>query len=335
MATHFDRGVKLWPAFMLLALCGLRCSAACGDTEGDRLVWARERMFPAASRSQTELVYQWLVNSTRSCSQSGDLWYYRGLVARKLGNTTDAAYSLRKADENGSKARAASFDPFSLGGSVRVSSAVHIREKFALLVGIHKFKLSDSTLRFSAKDAQELGDLLVGQQNFKKENVTVLLDEEATSDNIRLAFGKIRAVAQPDDLVLVFVSSHGLPRALDPTGISYVMTADFNSSDYATQFSTGLKMVELAEFGRWILANNYVLLIDTCYAGAVQTAGAARTDVAAGTDLIRYRVSRAPRIASSFRPVAPMRLPRKMIPVNTACSRAFSSMRFANRIRPT
>ena len=152
------------------------------------------------------------MNSTRSCSQSGDLWYYRGLVARKLGNTTDAAYSLRKADENGSKARAASWDPFSRGGSVRVSSAVHIREKFALLVGIHKFKESDSTLRFSAKDAQELGDLLVGQQNFKKENVTVLLDEEATSDNIRLAFGKIRAVAQPDDLVLVFVSSHGLPK---------------------------------------------------------------------------------------------------------------------------
>ena len=272
--------------------------AACGDTEGDRLVWARERMFPAVAQKQTEQVYQWLVNSTRSCNQSGDLWYYRGLVARKMGNATDAKYAFEKAEENGSKAKAQSFDPYSLGTNVRVSSPANIHEKYALLVGIHKFKLSDSNLRFSAKDAKELGDLLIAQENFKKDNVFILLDEDATSDNIRLAFGKIRASAKPDDLVLVFFSTHGLPRALDPTGLSYVMTADFNSKDFSTQFSTGLKMVELAEFGRWTLANNYVLLIDTCYAGATQQSPATQSD-ANGLDPLQSLQGSANRVIIS------------------------------------
>lgn len=244
--------------------------AACGDTEGDRIDWARERMFPTASKNQTEQVYQWLVNSTRSCNQSGDLWYYRSLTARKLGDAADAAYALRKADENNSKAKTEGFDPFASAAPVRVSSPDHIREKFALLVGIHKFSKSDSNLRFSAKDAQELGELLVTQEHFKKDNVQVLLDENATLENIHKGLGVIRAKAKPDDLVVVFISSHGVPRSLDPTGISYVMTSDFDSKDMSTQFSTGLKMVELAEFGRFMLANNYVLLLDTCYAGATQ-----------------------------------------------------------------
>ena len=244
--------------------------AACADTEGDRLVWARERMFPAATRRQTDLVYQYLLNSTRSCNGSGDLWYYRGLVARKLGNTSDANYAFTKADENNSKAKGQGFDPFAIGVTVRVSAPNHIREKYALVVGIHKFKKSENTLRYAARDAQALADALVASQNFKKDNVKVILDEAATTGAIQSALGEIRQKAKPDDLVVVYVSSHGIPRGEDPTGLSYVMTADYDETDYGSRFSTTLKMVELAEFGRWVAANNYVLLLDTCYSGAAQ-----------------------------------------------------------------
>src|SRR5579884_1285928 len=80
----------------LLLWCVPGRAAAC-DTEQDRIVWARERMHPRTTQDQLQLVYQWLLNGTRSCAESGDLWYYRGVVANRIHDTADAAYSFRKA----------------------------------------------------------------------------------------------------------------------------------------------------------------------------------------------------------------------------------------------
>lgn len=250
-----------------LFLASLPCYGACEDTEGDRLTWARERMFPAATRGQTQAVYDWLVNSTRSCNQSGDLWYYRSLAARKLGLASDAQYAAGKATDNESKEQAAHFDPYANDKIRRVSSPDHIREKYALLVGIHKFKVDDANLRYSAADALALKKTLVEHANFKEANVHTLVDDQATLDAIRSELSQLHGLAQPDDLVLIYFSSHGAPRHLDPTGISYIKTYEFDGSDASTQFKTGLKMVELAEFGRYLNASNYVLLLDTCYSG--------------------------------------------------------------------
>ncbi len=245
--------------------------AACGDTEEDRLVWARERMHPGASASQTRLVYQWLTNGTGSCNLSGDLWYYRGLVARKMGNSSDAAYSFRKADENGSKAQRAKFDPFTVVTRPSGSTG-KIRDKWALIIGINNLGKSDDFLQYAKSDAVALGDFLVHDAHFKndKEHVKVLVDEKATTENIRLAFGEIRASAQPDDLVVVYLSSHGRGRELDPTGLSYVLTYDTDTTTKATTFASAIKMAELAELGRWVLSRQYVLLLDTCYSGGAQ-----------------------------------------------------------------
>ena len=247
--------------------CQSLCYGACGDTEQDRLVWARERMHPNISQKQMELVYQWLKNGTHSCPLSGDLWYYRGLVAKRLLNDDDARYAFGKADENGSTGEAKGFDPFNMvAHATSAPNAVH--EKYALLVGVTKFEKSFDFLEYSGKDAHELGDYLIASASFKKENVKVLTDKEATTASIREAFGDIRAKAKADDLVLVYISSHGRERDLDPTGLSYILTYDTDTFNSAKVFASALQMVELAELGRWVLAKDYVLLLDTCYSGA-------------------------------------------------------------------
>jgi uncharacterized caspase-like protein len=246
------------------------CWAACGDTEQDRIVWARERMNPNARKDQTELVYQWLVNATRSCSQSGDLWYYRGLAGRKLGNQSDSDYAFRKAEENGSKAKSEDFDPFKIVSRPTPSGPHQIHDKWALIVGVGTFEKSDDFLQFSVKDAKDLGAFLVRTANFKQDHVKILVDEQAKTGAIREAFGEIRTKAKPEDLVLIYFSSHGQPRNLDPTGLSYVLTYDTDTSTQARLYATGLQMVELAELGRWVLAQDYVLLLDTCFSGAAQ-----------------------------------------------------------------
>jgi uncharacterized caspase-like protein len=257
-------------AITVLAVAA-QLQGACGDTEQDRLVWARERMHPSVTREQLELVYQWLANGTRSCSQSGDLWYYRALTAQRLGNARDAEYSLSKADENGSKAKAESFNPFSIGHAAPARQVTRLRDKWALVVGISSFQNIKDTLEFSGKDAINFRNFLVKDGNFKPGNVSLLVDKDATTRQIREAFGKIRESAQADDLVVIYLSSHGRPRTLDPTGLSYVMTYDTAAiDDKAGVYATALQMVELAELGRWIKAQQYVLLLDTCFSGAAQ-----------------------------------------------------------------
>ncbi|MCU1258451.1 MAG: hypothetical protein JWO80_1336 [Bryobacterales bacterium] len=257
--------------------------AACGSTEQDRIVWARERMHPSASSSQIELVYQWLANGTRSCSQSGDLWYFRSLVEKKLGKMRDAQYSFGKAEENGSKARAEGLDPFATVTRPASSGKGQLRDKWALIVGVSTFEKSDDFLEFSGKDAKDLGSFLVQNGNFKGDHVKILVDKQATSGSIREAFGEIRTRAKADDLVLVYFSSHGQPRDLDPTGLSYVLTYDTDASSAARLYATGLQMVELAELGRWVLSRDYVLLLDTCFSGAAK-AGVTGKIVPAGSD---------------------------------------------------
>jgi hypothetical protein len=259
------------------------CWAACGETEEDRLVWARERMHPGATEVQMKLVYQWLLNGTRSCSSSGDLWYYRGLVARKLADSRDAQYAFGKADEYGSKGKSQGFDPFAIVSRASASRPNGVHEKWALIVGVSRFQESDDFLEFSGKDAREFGGYLVQSANFKKENVRILVDQDATTAKIREAFGVIRVKAKPDDLVLIYFSSHGRPRDLDPTGLSYVLTYDTDTSSQAKVFATALQMVELAELGRWVLARDYVLLLDTCFSGAARP-GVAGKIVPAGSD---------------------------------------------------
>ncbi|HEX3682597.1 MAG TPA: caspase family protein [Bryobacteraceae bacterium] len=267
---------RLSPYFAVLLSFGFAgsCWAACGDTEQDRLVWARERMHPDASTGQLQLVYQWLLNSTRSCPFSGDLWYYRGLVAKRLSEGDDAQYAFRKAGDNHSTAQTQSFDPFRVVNRGPTPKTGAIMNKYALIIGVGTFQNSDDFLEFSAKDARDLGAFLVKSGKFRPDHVTVLADQDATTSKIREAFGNIRAEAKEDDLVLIYFSSHGRPRDLDPTGLSYVLTYDTDTSTPGRVFATALEMVELAELGRWVLARDYVLLLDTCYSGAAR-AGAA------------------------------------------------------------
>ena len=233
------------------------------------MVWARERMHPGSSTEQLKLVYQWLVNSTHSCTLSGDLWYYRALVANKLADEADYKYASRKADENGSKGKAQGFDPF-LIVSRASGSPNKIREKWALIIGVNNFQNTDEFLQFGVKDAKDVGEYLIESGNFKKSNVTILVDKDATTAKIQEAFGDLRSKAKADDLVLVYLSSHGRPRNLDPTGLSYVITNDTDFSSPGRFFATALKMVELAELGRFVLARDYVLLLDTCFSGAAR-----------------------------------------------------------------
>lgn len=88
-----------------------------------------------------------------------------------------------------------------------------IRNRYALVVGVGQFKHGIKPLRFAANDAKAVAGYLTDPKfgNFPSANVTLLTDEQATSQAIQASLADIEARAQKDDLVVVYVSSHGAP----------------------------------------------------------------------------------------------------------------------------
>jgi Caspase domain len=209
------------------------------------------------------------------CPTSGDVWYYRSVLERRLKRpASDSAYSLNKAREYGSAGatrEAESGAPPSDAPTPSFDPAVPVRNKWALVVGVGTF--SDTRVRgldLAAKDARDLGRTLANAAvgRFAATNVHTLVNADATLVNIKREIGWLRAQAGPDDLVLIFLASHGSPRESDPNGVSYILAHDTDTTDAISIYATSLQMIDLVEnISRDIRANRVVLVLDTCFSG--------------------------------------------------------------------
>ena len=149
-----------------------------------------------------------------------------------------------------------------------------IKDKWALVIGISKFKDSSiPSLQYAAKDAVDFRDFLVKEGNFQQDHILLLTDENATYENIRTAIGDDwlpRRVAK-DDLVLVFVSSHGSPKEIDIGKDNFLITHDTRRKKL---FATGLRFEDLAATIKDRTGcDRIVLIFDACNSGAAEAGG--------------------------------------------------------------
>ncbi len=143
-----------------------------------------------------------------------------------------------------------------------------IRDKWALIVGISKFKDSTLNLRYPSKDAKDFYDFLVTSAGFKKDHIKLLVDEEATRGHILSELGDkwLPRVANPDDLVVIYISSHGSASDLDVGGVNYLLAHD---TEVDNLYASGLPMQDLTRIikGR-VHSDRIVLVLDACHSGA-------------------------------------------------------------------
>lgn len=184
-----------------------------------------------------------------------------------------------------------------------------MRTKWALVIGISQFgDKRVPRLNYSAKDAQDFAELLKSPDvgRFPADNVRVLLNGDATTRQIKAALNWLARSAVPDDLVVVFISSHGSPRELDTRNVNYIVTSDTQIRPQDDLFATALPMVEITQVVRSrIQARRTLVLLDTCHSGAAAGRGprlaedVGESSVSADTlDAIRQGFGRAV-IASS------------------------------------
>jgi uncharacterized caspase-like protein len=113
------------------------------------------------------------------------------------------------------------------------------------------------------------------QGRFKKDHVRLLLDEEATTRNIKSELNLLARSAGRDDLVLIYLASHGSARESDVAGVNYVITHDTDVGDPDSLYATALPMVEVVNVVRnRVKSRRAVVILDTCYSGGALAPGA-------------------------------------------------------------
>src|SRR5437870_10260519 len=107
-------------------------------------------------------------------------------------------------------------------GSAVSKASRPIADKWALVIGISRFEDPSLRLKYAAKDAMDFYDFLINQAHFSADHVKLLIDEDATRERVLDELGDkwLPRVALPDDLVLIYVSSHGTPSGVDVGGVN-------------------------------------------------------------------------------------------------------------------
>ncbi len=167
------------------------------------------------------------------------------------------------------KAGAPAVAPLAAGSD---ASALY-RDSHALVIGIDQYG-KWPRLQHAVRDAKAMQEMLVQRLGFRAENVTTLLDGEATRANILRALNDKLADAKRvkrDDRVLVFFAGHGATRKLaSGRDVGYVMPVDAPLNDFAAD---AIAMPQLQEVAEAIAAKHVLFIVDACYSGLGLTRG--------------------------------------------------------------
>lgn len=146
-------------------------------------------------------------------------------------------------------------------------------QSFAAVIGINAYA-HWPRLAYAAGDAQAVRDLLVERFAFPPENVFLLLDEEATRENILRLLGDTLADPQRvgrDDRVLVFFAGHGATRQLaSGRHLGYIVPVEADARSFHGQ---AISMTQLQDVNEAIPAKHVLYLMDACYGGLALVRG--------------------------------------------------------------
>ena len=170
--------------------------------------------------------------------------------------------------------RAASSRPQSASGVPQGANDRPAARKFALVVGIGRFRDPKvPPLPGAEKDASTLAALLLAQGGYRPSEVAVLRDAQATNTAVRAQLRRLAQEPGPADTVFVFIASHGLQPIPDPRVPNVrkypVLVYDSNTSSPVAMHDTALHDTHLIELVRHSRARQIVVVVDTCYSGNV------------------------------------------------------------------
>jgi len=137
---------------------------------------------------------------------------------------------------------------------------------FAVVIGISRYDQSGSgipNLKYADRDAMSFLEFLQSPAggSLKDDSVVLLLNEKATTQNIRHALYTFLTAALPQDTVVIYIAGHGAPDPHDPRNL-YLLTADSKLDDMG---GTAFPMWQIQDvFERILKAKRVITIADTC-----------------------------------------------------------------------
>lgn len=146
-------------------------------------------------------------------------------------------------------------------------SAQQPRNVYAVVIGIGDYqdeRIPD--LRFTVNDALGMYDVLIDPQygGIPEDHIQLLLDEDATTRNIRSAIGTwLRRQAKEEDTVIIYYAGHGSPdiEAVE----TYWVTHDTDIDDL---YATALSNDAIADMLARLESKRVLTFLDSCYSAA-------------------------------------------------------------------
>ena len=136
-------------------------------------------------------------------------------------------------------------------------------QSWALVIGINGYQIA-SPLGYARQDAEAFAEVLISHHNFPEENVTVLLDEDATRQDISSAFHNFQQDhVSPDDRIAVFFAGHGMTRTGNRGEVGFLIPVDGDPNDMATL----IRWDDLTRNADLIAAKHMLFVMDACYGG--------------------------------------------------------------------
>jgi soluble cytochrome b562 len=206
---------------------------------------------------------------TEYCPESTDLWAYRYKLAKLAGRTDDADVAAQRGELESAitaidiKAKQRpKFNP---------SSQVGIRR--ALIAGTSTFQNTIPgipALEYADSDFELMKTVLEKKLGFTE--VHSLTGSSFTKKGFEDALFGLRDNSQPNDIVVIYLMSHGVPIEGESSHISYVLAYDSNNENPKQRYLTAIRATDLVRrVFEDIPAERVVLILDTCYSGSAIT----------------------------------------------------------------
>ena len=151
---------------------------------------------------------------------------------------------------------------------------------WAIIIGIDEYENENiPDLRYATNDAVEIKSILIDLYGFNRDNVTTLLDGDATLNNIKSAFNEVIKNASENDRILIYFAGHGETQGTDSGGeLGYLVPQD---GDFDNLFLSSFPMTQIRDLSSLFKAKHVLYLIDACYSGLATRGyrgGIAQTD---------------------------------------------------------
>lgn len=176
-----------------------------------------------------------------------------------------------------------------------------VGDKWAIVVGVSKFKdESIPKLKYASKDARDFYNYLVREAKFAPDHVRLLLDGRATKERIVTEIGDtfLPRVVRPNDLVVLYFSTHGSPSEKDVRKKNFLVAYDTTKTNL---YAKGLEMQNLTDMiADRVGADRVLIVLDACHSGGI---GGDKAAFGESLNLAQLQLGKGQLLVSSCSPV--------------------------------